>query len=97
MAKFRVHIVKPEERFVDGKVIPAQVALIPEDDAAKVTVAARDAELSGAWTPKDPDERRKAALRLATVHEKEDVRRGYVQKDDLEDRVKLLLKKVYKV
>lgn len=97
MAKFEIDVVTPEQRFPDGRVIPARVVLIPLDDAAKVTPQGRDAQLSGRWTPKDPDERKKAAMRLATAHAKEDVRRGIVDKDDMDERVKFLLKKIYKV
>jgi len=97
MAKFSLHIVKPEEKFTNGNVVPAQVCLVPEDDAAKVTPQARDAMAAGVWTPKDPAERQKAARRLAVTHANEDVRRGHVAKENFEERVNELLRIVYKV
>jgi hypothetical protein len=97
MAKFSMVVTKPEERLQNGTVIPAFTQLIPLDDAAKVTPQARDAMASGVWTPKDPAERSKAAMRLATAHANEDVRRGVVAKDDHAARVTELLRVVYPV
>lgn len=97
MPKFTMSVIEEATMLPNGVMKPARVALVPLDDAAKITPQARDAQAIGAWLPKDPAERAKAADRLAEAHVLSDMRKGKCDAEGKDARKKRLLAQVYKI